>query len=95
MRAAVLAEAFRLLTDDGLLVVADHRIPAGRWMRLVQRAWWLYWLPGNSEKRNAWDMLRRGLDTEIAEAGFSLLRRTPFPKDNIMEVFVAGKPASA
>ncbi len=95
MRAAVLTEAFRLLTEDGLLVVADHRIPVSRWMRLLQRVWWLYWFPGNSEKKNAWDMLHRGLDTEIAEAGFSLLRRTPFPKDNIMEVFVAGKPASA
>jgi ubiquinone/menaquinone biosynthesis C-methylase UbiE len=94
VRAEVLAEARRLLKPDGRLVVAEHRIPDGKWMRRLQRVWWLNWLPGNTEKQTAGSLLRNTIPVELADAGFSVLARHAFPGDSIMEVVVAAKTAA-
>jgi len=94
VRADVLAEARRLLKPDGKLVVAEHRIPDGKWMRRLQRVWWLNWLPGNTEKHTAGSLLRNTIPAELATAGFCVSARHPFPGDSIMEVVVATKTAA-
>jgi len=92
-RAQVLQEAQRLLKPDGLLVVADHRVPLTHRWRLIQKCWWPYWFPGNQEKRTAWDLLRRGIDVELALNGFRVVERHPYPPDGLMEVVLA-RPAT-
>lgn len=91
VRAQVLSEARRLLRRGGRLVVAEHRLPRRFRWRMIQRLWWLTWVPGNSEKYTAWDLLARGLTAELEDAGFILLARYVHQPDEMMEVVLAAQ----
>jgi len=91
VRARVLIEARRLLRENGRLVVAEHHLPGKRRWRLIQRVWWLTWVPGNSEKYTAWDMLARGLTAELEAAGFFPEQQWVHQPDEMLQVLVAGK----
>lgn len=70
-RQNVLAEARRLLKPEGRLVVGDHHRPPRRWM-----AWlWQAFERLTPEYATHRDLLERGLETEIRQAGFLVLNR--------------------
>jgi demethylmenaquinone methyltransferase/2-methoxy-6-polyprenyl-1,4-benzoquinol methylase len=73
-RREVLREALRLCRPEGHVVAIEHARPRGRLSRLLRHLWWFYWVPGNPEYRTTIDLQRRGLATELVEAGLEVLR---------------------
>jgi ubiquinone/menaquinone biosynthesis C-methylase UbiE len=77
LRLAVLREARRLCGPGGRVVVLELDRPPRRWLRWLMGLWFLYWIPPplNFETRTRRDLERRGLDREVAEAGFAHVTR--------------------
>jgi demethylmenaquinone methyltransferase/2-methoxy-6-polyprenyl-1,4-benzoquinol methylase len=69
-RRAVLAEAQRILKDDGRLIILELDRPRSLWVRLFIGLWFFYWLPFNFETPTRRDMLKHGVIEEVREAGF-------------------------
>jgi demethylmenaquinone methyltransferase/2-methoxy-6-polyprenyl-1,4-benzoquinol methylase len=72
LRGAVFREARRVCGPDGRLVVLELDRPRQLWLRALLGLWFLYWIPPplNFETRTRRDLQRRGLCSEVAEAGF-------------------------
>ena len=75
LRHEVLSEARRLCSAEGLVVAIEHAQPATRAGRFLQSLWWGFWLPGNPEAPTSRDLARRGLETEMREAGMQIVER--------------------
>lgn len=81
-RANALRECRRVLKPEGRLVVVDVHIPKSWWRRTLFRALMLF------ETDTAWDLARRGVASELAEAGFASVRQQFLHRD-FVPVFVA------
>jgi demethylmenaquinone methyltransferase/2-methoxy-6-polyprenyl-1,4-benzoquinol methylase len=77
LRMAVLREARRVCARDGRVVVLELDRPSRLWLRLMLGLWFFYWVPPplNFETRTRRDLQRRGLGSELSEAGFGQLRK--------------------
>jgi demethylmenaquinone methyltransferase/2-methoxy-6-polyprenyl-1,4-benzoquinol methylase len=76
-RVAVLREAERVLKRNGRVAVLELDDPPSRIRRILLGAWLLYWLPYpiNFENPTRRDMVRHGLQCELAAAGFEKIRK--------------------
>ena len=76
-RVAVLREARRVVRHEGRVTVLELDDPPGRLRRIFLGLWLGYWLPYplNFENPTRRDMVKRGVDTELAEAGFRDIRK--------------------
>lgn len=63
-RENTLREARRVLTPNGRLIVVDLHEPKSWWRRMAFKLLMLW------ENETAWDLVRNGLQNEIAQAGF-------------------------
>lgn len=75
-RLQVLAESWRILKNDGKIIVLDLDNPEDFLPRLLVGFWWFYWLPFNFETPTRRDMLKHGLREEVKEAGFRDVTKT-------------------
>ena len=75
IRQQVLAEARRILRDNGAIIILELDDPKYPFVRLFIGFWFFYWLPFNFETLTRRDMLKRGLTKEVKEAGFKHIRR--------------------
>ncbi len=75
IRLAVLAEARRVLGDDGRAIVLELDNPKSLWVRIFVGVWFFYWLPFNFETPTRRDMLKHGLAEELREAGFNRITK--------------------
>ena len=69
-RLRVLAEARRMLKENGEIVILEVDNPKSLLVRMLAGLWLFYWLPLNPETATRRDMFRRGLSNEVREAGF-------------------------
>ncbi len=76
-RRAVLGEAHRVLRCGGRVAVLEMDRAQGLLRRLLLGFFWFYWLPFNFETATRRDMLRRGVVTEVREAGFGSVSKLP------------------
>jgi ubiquinone/menaquinone biosynthesis C-methylase UbiE len=76
-RVAVLREAGRVLKRSGRVAVLELDDPPSRVRRILLGAWLLYWLPYpiNFENPTRRDMVRHGLQRELAAAGFEKIHK--------------------
>jgi demethylmenaquinone methyltransferase/2-methoxy-6-polyprenyl-1,4-benzoquinol methylase len=74
-RLRVLIEAWRILKDEGEVVVLELDNPPSFFVRLFIALWFFYWLPFNFETPTRRDMLKKGLVNELNEAGFRYVRK--------------------
>ena len=74
-RLKVLSEAKKVLREKGQIIILELDNPPSLFVRLFIGFWFLYWLPFNFETPTRRDMLRRGLTRELAEAGFTNIRK--------------------
>lgn len=70
IRLKALAEARRVLREDGEVIVLEVDNPESVLPRLFIGLWFFYWLPFNFETPTRRDMLEQGLTKEVEEAGF-------------------------
>ena len=75
LRRRVLAEARRLIRPDGHMLVFEPCRTETRASAFFRSLVLFLWVPGNPEAKTTRDLLGRGLDTEVREAGFEPLRR--------------------
>jgi ubiquinone/menaquinone biosynthesis C-methylase UbiE len=87
VRRNVLAQAFRVLRPTGRLVVMEHHEPGSRWKAslfdFLERF--------NPEYPTYRDLLERGLATEIADAGFMVIK-TRVAAWDLFQTILAEKP---
>jgi demethylmenaquinone methyltransferase/2-methoxy-6-polyprenyl-1,4-benzoquinol methylase len=76
-RVAVLREAGRVLKRHGRVAVLELDDPPSRIRKILLGAWLLYWLPYpiNFENPTRRDMVRHGLQRELATAGFEKIHK--------------------
>jgi demethylmenaquinone methyltransferase/2-methoxy-6-polyprenyl-1,4-benzoquinol methylase len=74
-RLRVLTEAWRILKDEGEVVVLEVDNPPSSFVRLFIALWFFYWLPFNFETPTRRDMLRHGLINELKATGFKKVRK--------------------
>jgi demethylmenaquinone methyltransferase/2-methoxy-6-polyprenyl-1,4-benzoquinol methylase len=79
-RLMVLQEAKRLLADESSLIIIELDNPPSLLLRLFVGFWNFYWLPFNFETPTRRDMLRHGLESELAETGFVEISKSSFYK---------------
>lgn len=71
VRMDMLGEARRLLKPGGTLVSVEHNVPRKKWLAVLQDLSERL----NPEYRTYRDLMERGLDTEIVDAGFTIVRQ--------------------
>jgi ubiquinone/menaquinone biosynthesis C-methylase UbiE len=74
-RLQVLSEARRVLRSGGRVIILEMDNPESLSVKLLAGFWLFYWLPFNFETPTRKDMLKHGVTSEAAEAGFQNLRR--------------------
>jgi ubiquinone/menaquinone biosynthesis C-methylase UbiE len=75
IRRSVLAEAKRVLRENGRLTVLDLGEVEGFFRKLFIGFWFFYWLPFNFEVPTIRDMLEQGLAHEVRRAGIRDVRQ--------------------
>ncbi len=66
-RLKTLKEAYRVLEDNGEVIVLEFDNSPSMRLRLFVGFWFFYWLPFNSETPTRKDMMKHGLAAEIKE----------------------------
>ncbi|HSB01576.1 MAG TPA: methyltransferase domain-containing protein [Anaerolineales bacterium] len=75
VRLKVLAEARRVLRDNGKVIILDLDNPQNLLVRLFIGFWFFYWLPLNFETPTRKDMFQHGLTQEVEEVGFKCVAK--------------------
>ena len=89
-RARVLGEALRLLRPGGKLLVGEHLVSGGAAQRCYQQA--IFRLVAKPPEREYFaDLARRGLGTEIEQAGFRIVDDRPLP-GRLFHLVLATRP---
>lgn len=89
-RRAILHEASRILRSRGRLLVGEHYVDVYGPYRVLQQL--MFALVATASERPTFrDLLRRGLESEITEAGFSLIERHVLPR-RLFQLVLAEKP---
>jgi demethylmenaquinone methyltransferase/2-methoxy-6-polyprenyl-1,4-benzoquinol methylase len=70
IRLKVLAEARRVLRENGEVIILELDDPENLLVRLFIGFWFFYWLPFNFETRTRRDMFKQGLTKEVEKANF-------------------------
>jgi demethylmenaquinone methyltransferase/2-methoxy-6-polyprenyl-1,4-benzoquinol methylase len=75
LRLATIRESYRLLKDDGQIIVLELDKPINSFLRVFVFLWFLYWLPFNFETPTRRDMLKHGLVNEVQSGGFQNVKK--------------------
>jgi len=86
IRLRLLSEAKGLLKTRGQTIVLELDDGASFFRRLFQGLWLLYWLPFNPETPTRRDMLKRRVEKEMEETGYTRVRKVPRFKGTMQTV---------
>lgn len=73
IRLKVLAEARRVLRENGEVIILELDNPENLLVRLFIGFWFFYWLPFNFETPTRRDMFKQGLTKEVEKADFKYI----------------------